>query len=107
MWKSLLFRPSPHTGGKGRRDRPGHAPLLTVPSASDVYSGMDAVRVNDLLMLIGYPKLMSTILTSSTGFSFQTLTFSMPCTTSIPLTHLPKIVCLSSNQGAFSVVTKN
>ena len=47
------------------------------------------------------------ILISSTGFSLNTLAFSIKCTTSMPLTHLPNIVCLSSNQGALSVVTKN
>lgn len=54
-----------------------------------------------------YSTLMLIILISSTGFSLKTLAFSIICTTSIPFTHLPKIVCLSSNHGALSVVMKN
>jgi hypothetical protein len=37
------------------------------------------------------------ILISSSGFSLYTFVFSILCTTSMPATALPKIVCLSSS----------
>lgn len=44
---------------------------------------------------------------SSSGFSLNVLTFSIRCTMSSPCVTLPKMVCLPSSQGVFSVVMKN
>jgi hypothetical protein len=48
-------------------------------------------RVYEIEMLI--------ILMSSSGFSLYTFAFSILCTTSMPETARPKIVCLLSSQG--------
>ena len=54
-----------------------------------------------------YDTLMLTILMSVVGFSLNVFVFSILRITSRPCTARPKIVCLLSSQGVFSVVMKN